>query len=260
MTTPLSVCVIAGNEERDLPRCLASVGWADDVLVVVDTESRDRTEEIARASGARVFTRRYDGNVEQKNFALDQAKHPWVLALDGDEAVSDALRGALERALAAGPSAAGYELNRMTFHLGRWIRHGDFYPDWQLRFFRRDRGRWAGENPHGRVEVEGRIERIDGALEHYSYRDLADQIQRIQAFSRITARRLHAEGRRARVRDLVLRPPLRFLRAYVLKQGFRDGFPGFAIAAATAFHVFLKYAKLWELEHVGAEDVRTDGW
>lgn len=249
--TALSVCVIACNEEENLPRCLASVAFADDVVVVVDARSRDRTAALARDAGARVFVQPYEGNVEQKNFALDRAAHDWVLALDADEAVSPALAGAIQEELARGPAAAGYELNRLTWHLGRWIRHGDFYPDWQLRLFDHTRGRWAGTNPHGRVRVDGPVARLAGDVEHYSYRDLADQVARIQEFSRVSAQAMFAQGRRARLYDWAVRPPLDFLRAYVLKQGFRDGFPGFAIAAATGFHSFLKWAKLWELERVG---------
>jgi glycosyltransferase involved in cell wall biosynthesis len=249
--TALSVCIIACNEERNLPRCLASAAFAEDVVVVVDARSRDRTEALARAAGARVFVHGYEGNVEQKNFALDQAAHDWVLALDADEAVSPALAAALQAELARGPAAAGYELNRLTWHLGRWIRHGDFHPDWQLRLFERSRGRWAGTNPHGRVRVDGPVARLAGDVEHYSYRDLADQLARIQEFSRVAAQAMFEQGRRATPYDWAVRPPLDFLRAYVLKQGFRDGFPGFAIAAATAFHAFVKWAKLWELERMG---------
>jgi hypothetical protein len=139
----------------------------------------------------------------------------------------------------------------VTFHLGRWIRHGDYFPDWQLRLFRREGARYVGVNPHGRPEVPGSVERLSGELEHWSYRDLADQVERIQAFSRVQAEQLFEQGRRASLADLVFNPPGRFLRAYLLKRGFLDGIPGFVIAAATAFHVLLKYAKLWELERLG---------
>ncbi len=243
----LSVCIIARDEERNLPRCLDSVAWADETVVVVDANSRDATEALARARGARVVVQPYEGNVEQKNLALDLATGDWVLALDADEAVTGELAASVRAALAQPAGPAGYELNRLTYHLGRWIRHGDFYPDWQLRLFRREAGRWAGINPHGRVVVDGATGRLAGHLEHYSYRDLADQVARIQSFSRIQAAALHAEGRRASLAKLVLNPPFRFFRAFVLKAGWRDGIPGLVIAAATAFHVFLKYAKLWEL-------------
>jgi hypothetical protein len=252
----LSVCIIARDAEATLPRCLRSVAFADECIVVVDEKSRDETEEIARAQGAQVFVHAYDGNVEQKNRALGPARGEWILALDADEAVAPELAREIETFLAAPPAAVeGVWLNRVTYHLGRWIRHGDFYPDWQLRLFRRGRGTWAGTNPHGRVRVAGATQRLQAELEHWSYRDLADQVERIQAFSDVQSRANRAAGRPVRVSDMLLRPPARFLRAYLLKQGFRDGVPGLVIASATAFHVFLKYAKQWELEHVGpAED------
>ncbi len=253
----LSVCIIACNEERDLPRCLASVAFADECIVVVDTRSSDGTEKIARDAGATTLVHAYEGNVEQKNVALDAATGDWVLSLDADEALTDALADEIRGLLARGPAAAAYELNRVTWHLGRWIRHGEFFPDWQLRLFRRDAGRWEGENPHGRVVVRGETERLGGELEHYSYRDLADQVDRIQDFSSIQAAGNLERGRPTRIRDMVLRPPARFLRAYLWKGGFRDGVPGFVIAAATAFHVFLKYAKQWELDRVAPEGGAT---
>jgi len=250
------VCIIACNEEHNLPRCLDSVSWVEDRVVVVDTRSRDASETIARERGARVVLHPYHGNVEQKNVALAHAKHDWVISLDADEALLPGVAAEIQRRLAAdGGGADGFLVNRVTWHLGRWIRHGDFFPDWQLRVFRRSRGRWSGVNPHGRVVVDGRVERIPGEFAHWSYRDLADQVDRIQEFSRVQAAALHAAGRRVRFGDLWLRPAARFLRAYVLKQGFRDGVPGLVIASATAFHVFLKYAKLWEIAEggVGAE-------
>jgi glycosyltransferase involved in cell wall biosynthesis len=257
---PLSVCIIACNEEENLPRCLASVAWADEIVVVVDTRSSDATETLARDAGARTVLHPYEGNVEQKNFALGQAKYDWVLSLDADEALSPELVAAVQGVLAADGPADGYELNRLTWHLGRWIRHGEFHPDWQLRLFRRARARVVGVNPHGRVVLDGRAGRLDGDLHHYSYRDLADQVARIQDFSRVQAAAMFAAGRRAGGLDLVARPPLRFLRCYLLKQGFRDGLPGLIIAAATAFHVFLKYAKLWELaRHAGASREAPSG-
>lgn len=256
---PLSVCVLACDEERELERCLASVAWADEIVVVVDEKSRDGSEAVARRLAARVERRPYAGDVAQKSFALSLAKHDWVFVLDPDEvvtpALSDAMQEVLQRAAAgnaAGIDCVAYEVNRATYHLGRWIRHGDFYPDWKLRLFRRSRSRYVGRDPHGRVEADGRVARLAGDLEHYSYRDLADQIARIQFFSGQAAAALAREGVRFRRRDLVLRPPARFLRSYVLRAGFRDGMPGFVIAVASAFYVFLKYAKLWERTRTSA--------
>lgn len=253
MTCPVSVCIIACNEESNLRRCLASVDWADDRVVVVDSRSSDSTEAIAREMGAKVIVHPFAGTIEQKNVSLEHAKHDWVLALDADEAVSESLAEEVPKAVSRSKSTPhGFEVNRITYHLGRWLRHGDFYPDWQLRLFRRSHGRWAGINPHGRFQLESPPARLRGELEHYSYRDLADQVARIQAFSEIQARELKQRGRRFGLGDLLLRPPGRFLRAYLLKRGFLDGIPGLIVAGATAFHVFLKYAKLWEFERRGA--------
>jgi glycosyltransferase involved in cell wall biosynthesis len=245
----LGALVIAGDEAPHIRRCLDSLAFAGERCVVLDDRSADRTETIARDMGARVVRNTYRGNVEQKRFALGQLRHDWVVALDADEALSPGLAERILAFVASSPAGVdGAELNRVTHHLGRWIRHGDFHPDWQLRVFRRAAARFEGRNPHGRYRVAGSVRRLSGDLEHRSYVDFADQVARIQEFSDVEAAQMHAAGRRFRVGDVVLRPPARFARAYLLKAGFRDGVAGFAIAAATAFHVFLKYAKLWELE------------
>jgi glycosyltransferase involved in cell wall biosynthesis len=270
---PISVCLLACDEEGELERALASVAWADEIVVVVDAKSRDGSEAVARRLASRVELRPYAGDVEQKRFAVSLAKHDWAFILDPDEVVTPALAEAMREALArcsreaglpvgdrgrgevarangaastAGDEVVAFEINRATWHLGRWIRHGDFYPDWKLRLFRRSRARFVGRDPHGRVEVDGRVARLEGELEHYSYRDLADQIARIQFFSGEAAAALAREGARVGMRQLVFHPPARFLRSYVLRRGFLDGVPGFVIAVASAFYVFLKYAKLWE--------------
>lgn len=265
---PVSVCVLACDEEYSLERCLASVDWADEIVVVVDAKSRDGSEAVARRLASRVERRAYAGDVAQKSFAVSLAKYEWVFVLDPDEVVTPALSAAMQCALrrAAAESGrdeaghrkrrgdesgiVGYEVNRATYHLGRWIRHGDFYPDWKLRLFRGSRARYAGRDPHGRVEADGPVSRLEGELEHYSYRDLADQIARIQFFSAEAAAALERDGVRFRLRDLVLRPPARFLRSFLLRRGFLDGMAGFVIAVASAFYVFLKYAKLWERTRV----------
>jgi glycosyltransferase involved in cell wall biosynthesis len=252
MRPPISACVLACDEERELARCLAAVGFADERVVVVDARSSDGTEKIARECADRVEVRPYAGDVAQKRHCVGLARHDWVLIVDPDEIVPPTLARELVDAIAsAGPEVAGIEVDRLTWHLGRWIRHGDFHPDWTLRAFRRSRARFAGLDPHMRIEVDGGVRRVPTPLEHYSYRDLADQVDRIQRFSAAAAAALDAAGRRARLRDLVLRPPARFLRAYVLRRGFLDGVPGLVIAGATAFHVFLKYAKLWERQRAG---------
>ncbi len=263
MSAPLSICVLACNEEAELERCLLSVAWADEIVVVVDDKSRDATENVARRFASRVERRAYAGDIEQKRSCVALAKHDWVLVLDPDEVVSsslaDSIRARLEGEVKTELGAVvnsrpvAYRVNRSTFHLGRWIRHGDFYPDWKLRLFRRSYAHWVGRDPHGRVEVDGPVGSLDGELLHYSYRDLADQIDRIQFFSDQAANALIQEGVEFRIRDLVLRPPARFARSYLLRRGFRDGMAGFIIAVASAFYVFLKYAKHWERSRVSGE-------
>jgi len=248
MTPPISVCVIAFDEEEALARCLDAIrSLADEIVVVVDARSADGTEKVARERADRVEVRPFAGDIEQKRFGVELARNDWVLIVDPDEVAPPALVDELRDTIAAaGPDVAGVEIDRLTHHLGRWIRHGDFHPDWTLRAFRRARARFAGRNPHGRIEVDGHVVRVPTALLHYSYRDLADQIDRIQQFSDAAADAMDEAGRPVRLMDLVARPPARFLRAYVLRRGFLDGVPGLVIAVATAFHVFLKYAKLWE--------------
>jgi glycosyltransferase involved in cell wall biosynthesis len=244
---PISVCVMACNDEHVIARCLESVAWAEDVVVVLDTASHDGTGELARRLATRVEVHRYAGDIEQKRYATGLSKFEWVLSVDSDEVVSADLAREIRALFAAGPPrCAGYEMNRVAHHLGRWIRHGDWHPDWKLRLFRVQLVRWVGSNPHGRAEVDGLVARLPGDLEHYSYRDFADQIDRIHAHTSQAAAVLFAAGVRAGISDLTLRPFARFLRCYFLKRGFLDGMPGLVIAVAVGFSVYLKYAKLWE--------------
>ena len=236
---------MACDDEGTLARCLGSIAFADEIIVVVDAKSCDQTEKLAMELATRVEIHPYRGDLEQKRFTSGLATGKWVLSIDADEVVSPTLADAIRDAVAK-PNAVGFEMNRVAWHLGRWVRHGDWHPDWKLRLFERSRARWVGRNPHGRVEVEGAVSRLEGDLLHYSYRDLADQIERIHIHSSQAADALYAEGRRARLSDLVLRPPARFLRSYLLKRGFLDGTVGFVVACAIGYSVFLKYAKLWE--------------
>jgi len=243
----LSVCVIVCDEERELPRCLDSVGFADEIVIVVDAKSTDRSEAIARERASRVEVRPYDGDIEQKRFATSLATRDWILVVDPDEVVRPQLAESIQAALRNEGGPDGYELDRLTWHLGRWIRHGDFYPDWTLRLFRRAAFHWKGSNPHGRIEVRGATERLAGALEHYSYRDLSDHFARVERWSSQAAQAMDAAGRRPHWFDLALRPLWRVFRGYVLRRGLLDGVPGLVIAVANGVYVFLKYAKLWEL-------------
>jgi glycosyltransferase involved in cell wall biosynthesis len=254
---PLSACLITYNEEVDLPAALDSVGFADDI-VVLDSHSTDRTREVAagfRGEGRdgqgvapRVLERDWPGHVEQKNFAIDQARHDWVLCIDADERVSPELRREIEAVLRNGPpEAAGYTMPRRTHYLGRWLTHGGWYPDRKLRLFRRSRGRWGGTNPHDHVQVQGRVLALRGDLLHFSYRSLADHLRTINFFTDIAAREKVKRQVRFPLLRMLVQPPFKFFKMYILKQGFREGTAGLIMAIMGALYVFLKYAKLWEL-------------
>jgi glycosyltransferase involved in cell wall biosynthesis len=249
---PISGVVICLNEGDRIGRCLESLSFCDE-LVVVDSGSTDGTREVALRHSDRVIEQPFLGYVKQKNFALERAAHDWVVCLDADEALSPELREAVLAAVSRSDGPVGYELDRITHYLGVWHDHGEWYPDWQLRVFRRSRGHWTGLDPHDRVELDGPVERLSGRLWHWNYRSLSEHIQTTDRFSARMARSMQESGVRFRVSDLLLRPAARFFKGYVLRQGFRNGLPGLIVCAATAYYVFMKYAKLWELER------RSDG-
>jgi glycosyltransferase involved in cell wall biosynthesis len=254
---PFSLCVITRDEEQNLARCLRSAAFADDV-VVLDSGSTDKTVAVARSHGARVFVEPFRGHVAQKNRAIELAAHPWILALDADEEVTPALRASIEAALADERSAvAGYELARKTSYAGRFIEHGGWWPEWRVRLFDRARARWSGADPHDRIAADGAIARLDGALHHYAYRDLAHHLEKVNRYTTTMAAGLHERGVRSGATRLLLHPPAHFLKMYVLRRGFLDGWRGFILATIGAFYVFLKYAKLWELERAAGRDAVT---
>jgi glycosyltransferase involved in cell wall biosynthesis len=247
-TIPISGVVICLNEADRIGRCLESLAFCDEI-VVVDSGSMDGTREIARKYTPTVIEQPFLGYVKQKNYALARAKNDWVICLDADEALSPELAANIRGALARNPEGvSGYELDRVTHYLGVWHDRGEWYPDWQLRVFRRSRGHWGGLDPHDRVELDGQVLRLQGRLLHWNYRNLSDHIQTMDRFSARMARSLADSGVRFRKRDLVLRPLARFAKSYLLQQGFRKGIPGLIVSVAGAYYVFMKYAKLWELE------------
>lgn len=252
----LSVTIITRNEQDNLARALESVRWADEILVV-DCGSTDETVAIARAFGARVSTRDWPGYVAQKNHAADLASHDWILSLDADECVSEALGDEIRTLLNEEPAAAGYRIPRVSFYLGRWIRTTTWYPDHQLRLYDRRRGRWHGRHVHEGVKVEGEPGVLTGELEHYSYGSISEHLERMNLYAGLAARGLHEDGGMASIGRLALAPPLAFVTNYVLRGGYRDGRAGFIVSALNSFYVFLKFARLWELQQ-GAGDARDN--
>jgi glycosyltransferase involved in cell wall biosynthesis len=246
--------VVCFNEEKNIGACLDSLRWCDEI-VVVDSFSTDRTVEICRQYTERVVQRNWAGYRDQKAFAHSQATKDWVLLVDSDERVTPELRDEINRTLSSYAGAyAGFSVGRLVFYLGRWWRRGGWYPDYDVRLFRRDRATWGGTDPHEKILVDGKVRRLRHPLQHYSYRSIEDHIQRINHFTSISARELGKEGKRFHRSDALLRPAFRFFRSYVLKRGFLEGFAGFHVALTAAVYVFLKYAKLWELELEGKDD------
>lgn len=253
----ISVTVITNNEAADIADALRSVSWADEI-VVVDSRSDDGTAAIARQFTDRVVVREWPGYAAQKNYAASIASNDWILSLDADERVTPALADEIRRALNGGIDRAGYRIPRVTWHLGRWIRSTDWYPDPQLRLYDRRSGAWAGRYVHEAVAIRGSVGRLQGEIQHFAYRDIAEHLETIDRYTTLAARQMFEEGRRAGVLTLATHPPLAFVRNYILKLGIRDGSAGLIISALNSYYVFLKFAKLWELEHsTGAAEHST---
>jgi glycosyltransferase involved in cell wall biosynthesis len=235
---PVSAFIICCNEEAKIRRCLQSISWCAEI-VIVDSGSTDKTLEICKEFTERIFTRPWPGFVEQKRFALEQCRSEWVLNIDADEEVSPQLRDEIAQRLQADTSRLqpdnvnGFELLRVVFYLGKWWRKGGWYPEYRLRLCRRSATQWGGEDPHEKAIVSGRRERLQNELRHYTYE---------------AARSLHRRGVRGSLLNVIANPILRFLKFYLLKRGFLEGRPGFVVACFETYYAFLKYVKLWELE------------
>jgi glycosyltransferase involved in cell wall biosynthesis len=241
----LSVVVITLNEEERIRECLASVAWADEIIVV-DAGSGDKTVVLAREYTDHVVIHPWEGFAAQKNFAIECATGEWVLSLDADEQVEPALRDEIATVLADPSAAAGYRIARRNIMWGRWIRHGRLYPDWQLRLFRRGRGRFVDRAVHESVTVDGPVGRLTTALLHKSYRDVSDFLRRAERYSTLAAEEWARSGRSFHPIQLVTAPLGRFLSMYVVHRGFLDGWRGFLLAVLYAYYVFVRSAKIWE--------------
>ncbi|MDA8382064.1 MAG: glycosyltransferase family 2 protein [Betaproteobacteria bacterium] len=239
---PLSAVIITLNAAASLARCLASLALADEI-VVVDSGSRDETVAMAGAFGARVIHQPWLGFGPQKQFAVEQARHDWVLCLDADEQVSDGLRAAIETALRE-PSFRAYRMPRCNRFMGRWLRHGEGYPDWSLRLFDRRIARWSEDPVHEKVVTQAPCGTLTGDLLHESGEDLATYLDKQNRYTTLQAQALYRQGRRAGLSHLVASPLLRFVKFYLVRRGFLDGMPGFVHIAIGCFNSFVKYAKL----------------
>jgi glycosyltransferase involved in cell wall biosynthesis len=245
----LSACIITFNEGDRIDDCLGSLAFCDEILMV-DSGSTDDTPALCARAGARVLHRDFTGFRSQKQFAIEQAAHDWVLCLDADERVDDDLRASILAAQAQGFPAAGYRFPRLCHYFGRRLRHGNAYPDRVLRLFDRRTGGWRGTREvHEAVSVDGDVRLLPGHLLHFPYRSMEQQLQKTQGYARMMAEYDFARGRRASLLKLLASPAWRFFRGYVLRAGFLDGWHGLVYAYVRANYVRQKTIMLWLIQH-----------
>src|SRR5882724_4607393 len=230
----ITAIVITLNEEHNIAAALEPLSWADEIIVV-DGESTDRTVEIARRFTDRVFVRPWPGYSAQKNFAAEQASNDWIFSLDADERVSKELANEIEKLKgAAEPKGAGFEMSRLTFYLGRWIKHSGWRPDHKRRLYHRKRARWRGDYVHEALEADGKVGRLTGDILHYTVRDASEHHLRMDRYTTLAAEQSYSEAKRVSVASLMVSPAVVFLRSYIVNLGFLDGVPGLAIARFAA--------------------------
>ena len=246
----LSVIVITKNESRDISRCLASVAWADEIIVLDSGSSYD-TVAICQRFTQQVFVTDWPGFGRQKQRALDKARGDWVLSLDADEEVTEALKQDIQRALLR-TDAQGYEIPRLSSYCGRQMKHGGWWPDRVLRLFRRDAGHFTDDLVHERVVVEGRIGRLREPILHESYVDLDEVLRKVNSYSTLGAQKLFEQGKRSSLGLAIAKGAWTFIRTYVLRAGFLDGAQGLMLAISNAEASYYKYLKLRDLYRLQA--------
>jgi len=244
----LSVVIITFNEEQNIERCLKSVQSIADEIIVLDSFSTDKTQEICESFGVRFSAHKFDGHIQQKNRALSLASNEWVLSLDADEAPNNELLNSIKQAL-ENPKAEAYYFNRLTNYLGKWIRHSGWYPDQKLRLLKKSKGKWAGINPHDKIEMLDGVkpQYLKGELLHYSYYSIEQHIDQINKFTTIGAFEAHKKGRKSNMAIASIKSFWKFVRDYFFKLGILDGYYGFVICSLSAWATFNKYLKLREL-------------
>lgn len=242
----VSVTIITLNEEANIRQCLESVGWADEIIVS-DSGSADKTVSICREYGAKVYEDAWHGYGKQKNLCAGRARNEWVLNIDADERITPELKDELQK-IAPDSAKAGWFIARKNYFGARWIRHCGWYPDYNLRLYRKDKGSFNEVRVHEAVTVDGTTGRLKNPLVHLTYRDIPDYFARMQRYSTLAAEELKGRGKRAGVVDIILRPCFTFLKMYVLKLGFLDGAMGLTLSMLYARYTFAKYSKLREMQ------------
>lgn len=249
MKIQLSVVIITYNEEKNIDRCIQSVLPIADEIVIVDSISQDATKEICKKYATSFFEQAFLGHIEQKNYAISKAKHPYILSLDADEALDEQAVSEI-RKIKNNWEADGYYLNRLTSYCGKWIHHCGWYPDKKLRLWDSRKGKWAGINPHDRFDMipEASLKPIKGKILHYSFHSINQHIQQINFFTDISSKAAFNEGKKSNLAIILIKPAFKFFRDYIFRLGFLDGYYGFIICVNSAHSKFLKYTKLRELQ------------
>ncbi len=244
---PVSIYVLTSNNRRTIERCLKSLQWAQE-LVVVDSFSADGTYELCQQYTDKVYRQEWKGHRDQYQYAASLTTKDWIMFVDADEEIPPELAEEIRMELSGMPMAFdGFFVYRRTHYLGRWIRYGGWYPDGEIRLYRRDKGLWEG-GLHAKVVVKGNVGTLKNQYLHYTYQDISDQIRTIDKYSQIAAADMVQKGKKFSLFRLLFHPPFRFIKEYLFKSGFRDGLPGLIIVVSTTYYVFIKYAKHWELE------------
>ena len=245
MSVSLSAVIITFNEERNIRRCLESLMGVADEIVVVDSFSTDRTEHICREFGVRFIPHAFEGHIQQKNFAIQQATHEWILSLDADEALTEALKKSI-LVIKENPTFKGYRMNRLTNYCGKWVKHCGWYPDTKTRLIHKNYGSWQGVNPHDRLELNNNLPTgfLKGDLLHFSYYTKDDHFKQIAFFGNIAAKELHARGQKAGWLTIGLKVIAQFFKSFFLKMGVLDGKTGILISFRSAYATFVKYNNL----------------
>jgi glycosyltransferase involved in cell wall biosynthesis len=247
----VSAVIIAYNEQDTIERCLKGLDWADEIIVV-DSFSSDQTVERCQRYTAKVIRHEWEGFVRQKIYATGLAQHDWIFSIDADEELSVELKADIINLKRSGFNAAAYQIPRRVFYLGKWIGHGGWYPDYKVRLFNRQQGQWIGIDVHEYWQTTGRLGKVRGDLLHYSYKNVADHVRKINQTTSVSAQELLSQGIRVSPFHTLIKPTAKFLKSYFIKAGFLDGYIGLVIALMGGYYVFLKYLKAWELQkHTG---------